>query len=96
MENHERMIPLLSSNAETILKTRYLKKDHAGQATESPADMFRRVAVAIAEVEKQFHAETDIPTLANRFYSLMANLEFLPNSPTLMNAGRELVLNCVS
>ena len=84
------MIPRLSSNAATVLETRYLKKDHAGRAAETPADMFWRVAVAIAQVEKQFHAEADIPALVNRFYSLMANLEFLPNSPTLMNAGSGL------
>ena len=90
MESHERMIPLLSSNAAKVLETRYLKKDHTGRAAETPADMFWRVAVAIAQVEKQFHAEADIPALVNRFYSLMASLEFLPNSPTLMNAGSGL------
>jgi len=90
MESHDPMIPLLSSNAVTVLETRYLKKDHTGRAIETPADMFHRVAVAIAQVEKKFHAEADIAALVNRFYSLMANLEFLPNSPTLMNVGRGL------
>ena len=57
---------------------------------ETAADMFRRVADAIAHADKKFNDDADTSTLAHQFYAIMANLEFLPNSPTLMNAGREL------
>ncbi|MBP1734181.1 MAG: nrdJ, partial [Deltaproteobacteria bacterium] len=57
---------------------------------ETAADMFRRVAEAIASADKKFNSEADTTALAEQFYDMMANLEFLPNSPTLMNAGREL------
>ena len=80
----------LSGNALTVLKARYLKKDETGKVTEKPRDMFLRVAKVVAGTE-------DIPgsgNMTNRiqtlFYNMMASGEFLPNSPTLMNAGREL------
>jgi ribonucleoside-diphosphate reductase alpha chain len=57
---------------------------------ETAADMFRRVADAIAYADKKFRDDADTATLAEQFYTIMAGLEFLPNSPTLMNAGREL------
>lgn len=80
----------LSPNALTVLKRRYLKRDSEGQILESPQDMFRRVAKAVAGAEAHFEGGRDMGTLAEEFYRLMAGLEFLPNSPTLMNAGREL------
>jgi len=80
----------LSENAITVLERRYLKKDLTGKVIEAPDEMFRRVADTIAEGEKKFDANADIPSLSDRFYEMMASLEFLPNSPTLMNAGREL------
>ena len=83
-------LPALSRNALTVLERRYLKRDREGKILETPARMFRRVADSIAAAEKIFSAKADIPKLADQFYQMMAALEFLPNSPTLMNAGRDL------
>jgi ribonucleoside-diphosphate reductase alpha chain len=83
-------IPTLTTNALTVLKKRYLKKNHKGEALETPVDMFRRVARVIAGAETCFRPDADTERLTEEFYGLMTNLEFLPNSPTLMNAGREL------
>ncbi|MGC9517022.1 MAG: adenosylcobalamin-dependent ribonucleoside-diphosphate reductase [Methanomicrobiales archaeon] len=80
----------LSVNAQKILKKRYLLKDINGHLIESPAGMFRRVASAIARVDKIYDANADLSLLEDNFYNLMSNLEFLPNSPTLMNAGTEI------
>src|SRR5512137_1199540 len=82
--------PALSTNAITVLEKRYLKRDVNGKPLETPADLFRRVADAIAAAEAKFDKKADIGKLSDSFYSIMANMEFLPNSPTLMNAGREL------
>ncbi|MEI7637922.1 MAG: vitamin B12-dependent ribonucleotide reductase [Syntrophus sp. (in: bacteria)] len=90
MEKQDMIVPRLSPNALTVLQNRYLKKDLEGRLTENAADMFRRVAFAIAETEKKFDPNADTSVLADSFYSIMARLEFLPNTPTLMNAGREL------
>ena len=90
MNIHQSIVPQLSKNAITVLEKRYLRKDQSGRAIESAADMFRRVAEAIAHADKKFNKETDTSALADQFYTIMAGLEFLPNSPTLMNAGREL------
>ncbi|NLL19626.1 MAG: vitamin B12-dependent ribonucleotide reductase [Clostridia bacterium] len=82
----------LSPNAITILEKRYLRKEN-DQPIETPEDLFRRVANAIASAEKSFNTEIEqetIDNIADIFYRLMANLDFMPNSPTLMNAGREL------
>jgi len=76
----------LSQNALTVLERRYLKKDSEGRVTETAQDMFRRVAENIASAE----AKAKRKAWEEEFYRVMANLEFLPNSPTLMNAGREL------
>ncbi|ABA89093.1 ribonucleoside diphosphate reductase, adenosylcobalamin-dependent [Syntrophotalea carbinolica DSM 2380] len=81
---------LLSKNALTVLKRRYLKRDQDGRILEDPADMFRRVADAVADAETRLASGQDATSLADRFYDAMTCLEFLPNSPTLMNAGREL------
>ncbi len=80
----------LTPNAITVLEKRYLKKDDRGEVCETPADMFRRVARTIAEVELRYDSDADVDALTQRFYDLMASLAFMPNSPTLMNAGREL------
>ena len=73
-----------------ILRRRYLRKDAQGNVIETPEQMFRRVANAIAAIESRYGAsEEDIRAIADQFYRLMANGIFLPNSPTLMNAGRE-------
>ncbi|MBL7085268.1 MAG: vitamin B12-dependent ribonucleotide reductase [Candidatus Omnitrophica bacterium] len=80
----------LSENAKRVLEKRYLKKDSDGKLAETADDMFQRVAINIAQAEKLYKKDADVEKIAEKFYSIMANLEFLPNSPTLMNAGREL------
>jgi len=80
----------LSENALRVLERRYLKKDKKGQVIETVEEMFRRVAQTIASAELIYNPKADVKTREEEFYQLMANLEFLPNSPTLMNAGREL------
>jgi ribonucleoside-diphosphate reductase alpha chain len=80
----------LSDNALRVLERRYLKKDAEGQVIETPEEMLRRVAQAIASAELNYDTKVDVKAREEEFYHLMANLEFLPNSPTLMNAGREL------
>jgi len=80
----------LSENALRVLERRYLKKDKQGNVIETPEEMFRRVARAIASAELIYNPEADTGVMEEEFYKLMANFEFLPNSPTLMNAGRDL------
>ncbi len=80
----------LSENALHVLQKRYLKKDKEGKVIETPEEMFQRVAQAIASAELIYHPKANVKTGEDKFYQLMSNLEFLPNSPTLMNAGREL------
>ena len=81
----------IKPNALTVLERRYLIKDDEGKPAEEVADMFIRVAENIASAEKVWGAsDQEIADLALEYYELMTNLEFLPNSPTLMNAGREL------
>ncbi|GAH09022.1 unnamed protein product, partial [marine sediment metagenome] len=80
----------LSENALHVLQRRYLKKDKQGQVIETPEEMFHRVAQTIASAELTYDPKADAKAKEEEFYQLMANLEFLPNSPTLMNAGREL------
>ena len=82
--------PALSDNALTVLKRRYLKKDTEGHITETPKAMFWRVANAIAEGEKNFDSNRSCNEVAVDFYRMMASLDYIPNSPTLMNAGRQL------
>ena len=80
----------LTENALRVLERRYLKKDKQGQVVETPEELFHRVAQAIASAELIYDAKADVKAREEEFYQLMAGLEFLPNSPTLMNAGREL------
>src|SRR5579884_1357177 len=82
--------PRLSANALTVLRRRYLAKNAAGAPIESPADMFRRVAENVAEAEHLYSARAERGRIAEQFYRLITQLDFLPNSPTLMNAGRDL------
>ena len=83
-------INTLSEQAQVVLKHRYLLKNNKGEYKEKPYDMFRRVAKAIAKVEKNYYTlPVEAELIENDFYSIMANLEFVPNSPTLMNAGTE-------
>ncbi len=85
-----RLKPELSDNAMTVLERRYLAKDDRGQVIETPEQMFDRVARNVAASEALYDERADVDAWAERFYALMAGLEFLPNSPTLMNAGRDL------
>ncbi len=81
--------PLLTQNALTILRNRYLIKDHNGKCIETPAQMFSRVASTIANAEAKYGAtREDIKGWHRRFYDLLVSLRFLPNSPALMNASR--------
>lgn len=80
----------LTPNALTVLEKRYLQKDLHGKVIETPEDMFQRVARNIAQTDRLYHSQADLTQIEEEFYALMASLDFLPNSPTLMNAGREL------
>jgi ribonucleoside-diphosphate reductase alpha chain len=80
----------LSDNAMVVLEKRYLQKDSQGNPTEKPEDLFRRVSRHIAAAEKTFDKKAVVEEWEDRYYRLMTSLDFLPNSPTLMNAGREL------
>jgi ribonucleoside-diphosphate reductase alpha chain len=92
MHSHGPREPVsLSSNALTVLEKRYLIKDESGKPVERAEDLFGRVARTIAEPDRRYGAsEGAVETLADAFYDLMANRLFMPNSPTLMNAGRPL------
>ena len=80
--------PALSVNAIKVLERRYLLRDLKGEIIETPGQLFRRVARAIASVEKQYGASyVQAQELEEEFYQLLFSLEFMPNSPTLMNAG---------
>ena len=80
----------LCPNAQTVLERRYLKKAMDGTLQETPAQMFHRVARHIAQAEKNYDENADVQKIAEHFYALMTDFRFLPNSPTLMNAGRRL------
>ncbi|HXH22757.1 MAG TPA: vitamin B12-dependent ribonucleotide reductase [Dehalococcoidia bacterium] len=84
----------LSDNARTVLERRYLAKDESGRVIETPEDLFRRVAANIAQAERQYAPEGKEAEAVARweqaFLDLMVSLRFLPNSPTLGNAGRPL------
>ena len=81
----------LSKNALLILEQRYLKKNSKGKVIEKPEDLFRRVAKNIAQADAKYkHSKKHVKKTEDEFYQLMASLDFLPNSPTLFNAGRKL------
>jgi len=81
---------MLSPNALKVLERRYLLRDSAGQVTETADALFRRVARCVAAVESQWHASPqEIAEVEQRFFTAMVEGRFMPNSPTLMNAGKE-------
>ncbi len=80
----------LTPQAITILEKRYLKKDAQGKVIESPEEMFWRVARNVAEAERFYGNRTSPEELSEILFRMMASLDFLPNSPCLMNAGRDL------
>lgn len=81
---------MLTSNAVKVLEKRYLVKDENGKVLETPEQLFRRVALTIAQADAKYDGSVDVQATADKFYQMMTRLEFLPNSPTLMNAGRDL------
>ncbi|GAB4537268.1 MAG: vitamin B12-dependent ribonucleotide reductase [Thermodesulfovibrionia bacterium] len=81
----------LTANALKVLEKRYLKRDEEGKVVETPEDMFRRIARAIASADLNYgKSDAEVEYIEGEFYKLMTSLRFLPNSPTLMNAGRRL------
>jgi ribonucleoside-diphosphate reductase alpha chain len=81
----------LSSNAITVLEKRYLLKDETGAPVESPSDLFWRVARTVAQADARYGTKPEaVEAVASAFFDLMADRQFVPNSPTLMNAGRPL------
>ncbi len=77
----------LSVNATTVLKRRYLLKNEKGEVIETPKELFTRVAKTIAAPDANYGKASHYAKTEQEFFTMMANLEFLPNSPTLMNAG---------
>ena len=80
----------LSPNARLVLEKRYLKKDTSGRTIESPEDMFIRIAKNVASADLIYNEKTNIASIEEQFYTLLTSLQFMPNSPALMNAGRDL------
>ncbi|MBM4145567.1 MAG: vitamin B12-dependent ribonucleotide reductase [Nitrospira sp.] len=81
----------LTPNALKVLEKRYLKKNEEGKVVETPDDLFRRVAKSIASADLQYgKSPEEVEAFENDFYTMLTSLAFLPNSPTLMNAGRRL------
>ncbi len=80
----------LSPNAIVVMRKRYLKRDEKNEPVETPEELFWRVAKAIARADALFEGPDKVPETALQFYRLMSRLDFMPNSPTLMNAGRKL------
>ncbi len=80
----------ISDNARQVLEKRYLIRDEQGRPTETVEGLFHRVADAIAAADALFDPGADVEALSQSFYDMMTDLDFLPNSPTLMNAGRPL------
>ena len=80
----------LSPNAVTVLEKRYLKRDETGKVAETSEELFWRVAEHVAQVDAMYAPSADVSATTELFYGPMTSLEFLPNSPTLMNAGKSL------
>jgi len=80
----------LTQNARQTLEARYLLKNEAGEVVETPEQLFYRVSRAVAAGEKKIADAGGVRRAENRFFELISSLTFLPNSPTLMNAGTDL------
>lgn len=81
----------LTSNSLKVLEKRYLKKNEEGKVVETAEELFRRIARTIASADLKYgKSEDDVALLEEEFYAMVTSLDFLPNSPTLMNAGRRL------
>lgn len=81
----------LTPNALKVLEKRYLKKNEEGKVVESPEELFRRIARSIAAADLKYgKSESDVALIEEEFYAMITSLDFLPNSPTIMNAGRRL------
>lgn len=80
----------ISDNAKVVLNKRYLTRDKDNNVNETAEDLFNRVATAVASSDLIYDKNADTDALQKDFYDMMTNLEFLPNSPTLMNAGKPL------
>ncbi len=93
---HAEPAATLTSSAVRVLERRYLVRDDAGRIAETPDGLFRRVALCVAEADRTlpFQGRRDPERSAASFHAMMRSLEFLPNSPTLMNAGREVQQLC--
>jgi ribonucleoside-diphosphate reductase alpha chain len=88
--NPKNVRPEISENGMRVLRARYLRRDQRGQPVETPQQMFERVARAVSEAELRFGHASNARFWEERFLEMMASLDFLPNSPTLMNAGTQL------
>jgi ribonucleoside-diphosphate reductase alpha chain len=80
----------LSQNATRVLEARYLRSNDRGETVETPAELFHRVARAVSEAELLYGSSSKAGRWEERFYEMLSSLDFLPNSPTLMDAGTRL------
>ena len=80
----------INKNAAVVLEKRYLSRDENNNVIETPEGLFRRVAKALAKQDRNYNENANIQKTEDEFYELMTSMKFLPNSPTLMNAGKEL------
>lgn len=80
----------LSVNALQVLKRRYLLKDEKGRVVETPKMLMRRIARTIAKVDRKYNKKANVGKTEEEFFNILTNLEFLPNSPTIMNAGTDI------
>jgi ribonucleoside-diphosphate reductase alpha chain len=87
VENESPSEKWLTKNALQVLESRYLLRNMSGEIVETPDEMFHRVANSLARIETIYDPRADVVSTAHDFYQAMRQLEFLPNSPTLMNAG---------